>query len=37
MDTSEVMLGPTVSWSVCLGVGRPSGVHDQILITVRQL
>jgi hypothetical protein len=26
----EVNLQPTVSWPCCLGVGIPSGAHDQI-------
>jgi hypothetical protein len=28
----EVNLGPRVSRSVCLGVGLPSGAHDQIVV-----
>jgi hypothetical protein len=33
---SEVMLWTTVSRSLCLGVRHRSGVHDQIIIAVRQ-
>jgi hypothetical protein len=28
----QVILRPTVSWPICLGIGHPSGVHDQIFV-----
>jgi hypothetical protein len=31
----SLMLGPTVSWPVCLGIQHLSGAYDQIFITVK--
>jgi hypothetical protein len=33
----EVNLRPTVNGSVCLGVGLPSGAHDQLQLTAVEM
>jgi hypothetical protein len=33
----SLMLRPTVSWPICLGIKHPTGAYDQICVSVRQL